>query len=426
MKKTFFILLIYGCGGLSVFSQAEAKFIMCGHEWMINSLESEYPGFNQEQKKAFEKARRDSRLSGQSLRNEMLTVPVVVHVVWKDEEENVSDELILRQFETLNAAFNLENDNRDNVRPVFKDLQANAQVVFDIQEIRRKETGANFALSFTLQLPDNVKNDRDGSPAVDPDKVLNIWICKLQPIPFIGGQILGYAYPPANLGNWPSGANAPSKDLDGVVLDYRALGPDNPIPLTVNGEPFVSEGLTMVHEIGHYLGLRHIWGDGNSLFGGSSCTEDDGVEDTPNQGRSSEFACNLTQNTCTDDTDDLPDMIENYMDYSTESCQSMFTEGQVYIMRAVLQFQRSGLTSRAENAFAGIGIDIFPNPVYDQLHITSDEVWQEGQILDMYGRVLATFYGHQNTIDVSHLIPATYILRLKGHGPSAHTSFVKY
>ena len=94
---------------------------------------------------------------------------------------------------------------------------------------------------------------------------------------------MGFAYPPAALDHWPEGANAPSEELEGVVIDYRVFGRENPFSVDVGlGAPLETQGRTATHEVGHYLGLRHVWGDGGGLFGGDSCGEDHSVEDTPN------------------------------------------------------------------------------------------------------------------------------------------------
>jgi hypothetical protein len=99
-------------------------------------------------------------------------------------------------------------------------------------------------------------------------------------------------------------------------------------------------GRACVHEVGHYLGLRHIWGD--PLFG-DGCSVDDGLSDTPNQNAASQFSCNHNLNSCTDSPVNYPDMVENYMDYSNDGCMNMFTVNQSIVMRAILELARPGL-----------------------------------------------------------------------------------
>ena len=150
---------------------------------------------------------------------------------------------------------------------------------------------------------------------------------------------------------------------DGVVVQYEAFGSNNPNPLIAGGAEIDVRGRTTTHEVGHYLGLRHIWGDGD-------CLEQDGVDDTPNAEDQS-GSCDLEKNTCLDDIadlGDLPDMVENYMDYSPETCQNSFTLGQVGIMRGVLEIERFDLVN--DNPALGINSDqlklanfkLYPNP----------------------------------------------------------------
>lgn len=334
----------------------------CGFEMAIQMYEKQYPGFIEAYRKTFEQTKHLKEPNHS--RDEILTIDVVFHVVWKEASENLHDTIILNQLARINKDFRLLNENRDDIRGIFKDRQTDARVEFRLKEIRRVKTNSNFALSLS-GLPDNVKRTTSGgSNAVTPANTLNIWICHIRPIPILGAQILGYAYPPAGLINWPAGSEAPSADLDGVVVDFRTVGSNNPNKLVFQGQEYKSEGRTMVHEIGHYLGLRHIWGDG-SLFSSSSCDVDDGMEDTPNQGAQTGFSCDKTRNTCTDPQNDLPDMLENYMDYSLEECQNIFTKDQVGHMRKTLMFQRKGLIdmqSGSSEAGQIATVSLFPNP----------------------------------------------------------------
>lgn len=381
----------------------------CGFDFMMETYEQQYPGFKTAVSNTFEKIKKSEE--SPLLRNEILTVDVVFHVVWKENAENLHDSIIYNQLEILNKDYRLLNDNRDEIRALFKDRQADARIEFNLKEIVRVKTDANFALSLT-GLPDRVKNTEDGgSNAVAPEKTLNIWICHIRPIPFIGAQILGYAYPPAGLSNWPAGSNAPSSGLDGVVLDFRVTGGNNPNKLTVQGMEYTSLGRTCIHEVGHYLGLRHIWGDGGGIFGGSSCNADDGMEDTPNQGSETGFGCDKNNNTCIDNQNDLPDMIENYMDYSDERCQNIFTKDQVSHMRKVLFNQRKGLIEgqvSADNITENVSLKIVPNPVSEQSHVNFGEV-KTGtvQLLDGVGKVVFS----QKITDQQHYVLPTDILK---------------
>ena len=96
-------------------------------------------------------------------------------------------------------------------------------------------------------------------------------------------------------------------------------GGNNPNSFTAPYTAFnglTTTGKILVHEAGHYLGLRHIWGDGD-------CNHDDFISDTPKSINHAGFICNYNANTCVDNINgvDLNDMVENYMDYSSANCQ---------------------------------------------------------------------------------------------------------
>ena len=129
----------------------------------------------------------------------------------------------------------------------------------------------------SLDSIDNVKNSEQGGVDAWPtDRYLNIWVCSLENI-MCG--MFGVAYPPVGALNWEAGTAAPSPELDGVVLDYHVVGENNPLGEADDYYSLFTLGKTAVHEIGHYLGLIHIWGSGSA-----SCDSDDGFEDTPLNG----------------------------------------------------------------------------------------------------------------------------------------------
>jgi hypothetical protein len=412
-KKThIFILVMSFFFNIQGFGQSFEYPFLCGHNEVIRINEVNYPGYKTNVTSTFDLAyKMKDEVTG--AREEIFTIPVVVHLVWKNNEENLDDSLIYSQIDVLNEAFRLRNKNKDEIRDIFKDVQADAGIEFELKEIKRVKTNANFALSLT-GLPDRVKQSGNGgSNASATEYFLNIWVCKIQPIPFIGGQILGYAYPPSGLAHWPAGTAAPSKDLEGVVIDFRVFGKNNPNQLTVNGLTHDAQGLTTVHEVGHYLGLRHIWGDGGGLLGGNSCGEDDGMSDTPNQGTQSPGGCNKSANTCTDTMNDLPDMVENYMDYSGEKCQNTFTKEQVAMMRSVLKNQRKLLTTSSHTVLNN-KIKIWPNPFYTNLQIMMDENRAvDATLKNLEGKILMSKNIETNErLDLSHLSQGIYFLTM--------------
>jgi hypothetical protein len=152
-------------------------------------------------------------------------------------------------------------------------------------------------------------------PAVDPENNLNIWI-----IPCGGNAGDG-------CGSWATFPGQHGATTDGVVMSISNL---------VDGwSPAYGEGNILVHEIGHYLGLSHIWGDGD-------CNQDDGITDTPNQDGPT-YGCPNPKPTACDGSTDV--MTENYMNYTDDSCTNNFTQEQVDRMRATLLSVRSSLTS---------------------------------------------------------------------------------
>jgi len=305
-------------------------------------------------------------------------IPVVFHVVYNQESQNLSDSVLQSQIDVLNEDFRRLNENASETRDEFLEFAGDPNIEFFLANVDpngnstngiiRKYTDRNEFLMFEDIFSNEITLDQvkfsetDGSDAWDTDMYLNIWICNIGVLDVLGlelGQVYGYAYPPTNIDDvlanlendivpeWPVDMLSNDENVQGVVLHYTAVGRNNPVA-NEDGMSENNMGRAAVHEVGHYLGLRHIWGDALAFFGDDGCLVDDGIEDTPNASDQAGYICDLNKNTCSGDDfgqnqEDLPDMVENFMDYSPGACQNIFTNGQINIMRAVLEFSRPGL-----------------------------------------------------------------------------------
>ncbi len=246
----------------------------------------------------------------------VVTIPVVVHVVYNTTAENVSAAQIQSQIDVLNADFRRLNADASNTPSMFQGVASDPQIQFCLASVdpsgnptsgitRTSTTRTSFGTNDQVKF--NSSGGKDAWPAAN---YLNLWVCD------ISGGILGYA-------QFPGG----SASTDGVVIDYQYFG-----TIGTATAPF-HLGRTATHEVGHWLNLRHIWGDGG-------CTVDDFVSDTPVAG-SANYTGNPCAfpgpNTCNTGAGDQPDMFQNYMDYSDDECMNLFTTGQTARMRALFE-----------------------------------------------------------------------------------------
>lgn len=239
----------------------------------------------------------------QRLVNGVITIPVVVHVVYKTAAQNISDAQVKSQIDVLNEDYNNTNQDRTLVPSAFTSVQGNIGVKFVLDRIIRKSTTKR-----SWSTNDAVKKSSlGGSDPVDATTYLNMWACNL------GNGLLGYA-------QFPGGSTA----TDGVVILYSAFGRVGTLTTSYD------RGRTATHEVGHWMNLRHIWGD-------ASCGNDL-VDDTP-PAQTANYGCpsypKLT--TC---TGNKAEMTMNYMDYTDDACMYMFTNGQK--SRALAIFASSG------------------------------------------------------------------------------------
>lgn len=412
---------------------AQTLPILCGNEAFDYIVRHQYPALHQTFQASYEQnlQRRPPAVADRS----PLTIRVVVHVVWKNPEENLADSIIHNQIAVLNEDYNRENADTADLRDIFKPAAGNPQIRFELADIVRVKTNANFQLNLLGgDLMANLKNSsQGGSNAWDPNTYMNLWICKIQPLTFGGitvGQILGFAFPPNNLGHWPADSGAPSPGQDGVALDFRVIGRNNPntIEIPGGGGNLTVRGRTATHEVGHYLGLRHIWGDGGILGLPNDCAQSDGVEDTPFANAQSAFDCDKTRNSCTKIETfygmDMPDLVENYMDYASEDCMNMFTRGQTDLMLNVLDGPRKSLVDNSTStgqAASLSGIVIQPNPAREMVRIVlpaGAPAIQSIEVIGADGRVQAVLPplapGEQQiNLNVGHWAPGWYALRIR-------------
>ena len=235
----------------------------------------------------------------------IITIPVVIHVLYRNSTENISVAQIQSQIDVLNEDFRRTNPDADNVWSQAADSEiqfcmatvdpnGNATTGITRKSTTRQDWGTT---------DDMKKASQGGVNPWNTSEYLNMWI-----VPRMtsgGNTILGYA-------QFPGGSAA----TDGVVMAYNYFGRVGNVSAPFDG------GRTTTHEVGHFLNLRHIWGDANC--------GNDFVSDTPTH-QTSNGGCPIGQVSC-----GSTDMVQNYMDYTNDSCMNLFTQGQKNRMRATL------------------------------------------------------------------------------------------
>ncbi|MBC7851784.1 MAG: zinc metalloprotease [Chitinophagaceae bacterium] len=220
-----------------------------------------------------------------------MLVPVVVNVLYRTAAENISAAQIQSQIDVLNEDFAASNSDYNSTSTYNTVKSGDTKIRFVLDQVIRKQTNkTSWNTNDAMK-----KNNRGGISPTSPTTKLNLWVCNL------GGGILGYA-------QFPGGSAA----TDGVVCDNNAFG-----RVGTAAAPF-NKGRTATHEVGHWLNLRHIWGD-------ASCGNDQ-VGDTPPH-NTANYGCPTSghKSTCTG----APvEMTMNYMDYTDDACMYMFSAGQ--------------------------------------------------------------------------------------------------
>lgn len=240
----------------------------------------------------------------------IIEIPVVVNILYKTTAQNISLTQIQSQITALNNDFKALNTDYNNTPVLFQPVRSGdfgIQFVLDTV-IRKSTTVTSWSTNNNMK-----KASSGGINPTSPTTKLNIWVCNM------GGGILGYA-------QFPGGSSA----TDGVVIDDNAFGTTGTVAAPYN------KGRTATHEVGHWINLKHIWGD-------ATCGNDF-VGDTP-QHNAANYSCPTYPHysTCTGTP---VEMTMNYMDYTNDACMYMFTQGQK--TRAMAVFAPGG----PRNSFA--------------------------------------------------------------------------
>lgn len=377
------------------------------------------PGFikTQEAIEEFTRSFLGRSASQARLTSTVIKIPVVVHVLYHFPSQKISDDIINTQIKILNRDFRRRNADTSLTPVYFRNIAADCEIEFQLATSDPQRFSTNGIIKkytpvTSWEGDDKMKfNSEMGDDGWNPKNYLNIWVCSLN-------RVAGYSSLP--------GCD-PKKD--GIVIDFSAFGMTN-----TSG---YGMGRTAVHEIGHWLNLKHIWGD-------SDCG-DDNVEDTPKQETYSvecptgiHVSCNNGPN---------GDMYMNYMDMTDDQCMNLFTLGQKARMRSLFTpggpreslLYSTGLLAPLIVVQpiqlpdpAWLFTKIYPNPVTDQLNINVeyDTRWL-GKIItvnNLNGQAVMhiTISSASMQADLSKLRPGVYFLTArKEDGETIRHKFIK-
>jgi hypothetical protein len=326
-------------------------------------------------------------------------IPVVVHVVYREDAMNISYDQIASQIAVLNRDFNWLNDDKIKIPEVWRNLGTSAKFTFRLAD---RDPEGNFTNGVTrtkttvVDIGTTQQYYLSSAGGVDPwnqAHYMNVWVCELE------GSVLGFAILPSKH----------MSERDGIVMSPKAFGTLGTVRAPYN------KGRTFVHEVGHYFGLRHLWGDDDA-----SCNATDYMDDTPVQKDENYGCAKYPSLSCNNGPHG--DMFMNYMDYSNDTCALLFTKRQVEFMQLVLKTNRRALFY--SNGYTGTtslhqpNWNVYPNPAIDVVHLEYARTTPETmRLLNALGQTVKSWIpsGEMEVLDLERLPEGWYMLCSESH-----------
>lgn len=368
------LILIVCCFGYETHAQTRCSTIEAEQlrKTKLKSLPTDSEFENWIAKKIYERRNKLAPFGTNEL-GEPDKIAVVVHVIHKGEPYgqgvNITNEQIYSQIEVLNEDYQRKNADTIKTQTEFLSSASNLNIEFVLarQTIDGNPTTGIVRKQGTKNAYDITVFDREILSSIsqwDPNIYLNIWVTDLT------GSYIGLAQFP-DFGKSSDPANGldgldeeHDKDnelTDGLLIDYTAFGSEEKVP-EINLQNFYNLGRTATHEIGHFLGLKHVWGDNTSSAG---CSVDDFVGDTPMSNMDYSGECTpSTHLSCNSN-----DMYENFLYYTNDACMNIFTAGQVVRMETILDYapRRASLlnsmgTRYSEDLYIDLAVNSIKSP----------------------------------------------------------------
>lgn len=446
-KRTLEAML---CGALfmtSLFSQAQEKPVIFGKEisneyinpntGKIQCVSYQYSEYLRELNPGNTVFGEGMKLADVEETHQVYVIPVVVHVIHSGQAvgagRNISDARVLSQIKVLNEDF-----RRKQGTPGYgsNPLGTDVEIEFCLAQTDpygNPTNGINRVnLGNTSWTEQNVENILKPQTQWDPTKYFNIWVCEFA----AGSGLLGYAQFPSNSGLGGLSTYGGQANTDGVIIDWGCFGRAIEAPGSYYSG--YDRGRTTTHEVGHALGLRHIWGDNSSCIVNAEDSMQDYCPDTP--------AAAVANSSCpfsgVDSCPNAPgnDMTENYMDYSTDTCLNTFTPNQKTRMRTVMQNatrRASLLTSTVCQQSSGTDkfdlgmISLYPNPANDILNLVIPDNYELSGVVTIYNAVGQTmltgnvFNTNIYSINVSSFQAGVYFIKINKENQAKTLQFIK-